>query len=850
MYVDSSQIEAQKYECTTDSITLSRPHFPSNTILISTKILNRIVRARNGNRSTAANLKVIHWNAGSRLWENKVTEIEALMLQMKPDLCFISEANLWDTTDDMDKNIPNYKLLLPNTMSNLKHARIILLVKSELIVHQLKYTNDEAAVIWVKIGDTRKNSLIVGGAYRQHHILGRDYHDSTWLDVQKEQEARWRKVLLSWKNITRNSKAVLLGDINLDHIRWDNPETKNEVMVENMKDIIETCGFVQLITQYTRSSRGTADSLLDHIWSNCQTRISNTFNISRGASDHNVVGLEISLRDIKPAGQNFVKRIWKKFNSERCLAKLKTYNWNEILQMTDVSLANSQLEEWLCEVMDTEAPMRIIQARTHFNNWITDDTKIEMRLRDLARDKARLTDLDSDWQDYRRKRNNCTARQKTDKTKHLKDLYKRIEEVKDSKSFFKTTRELLDTLPAGPPSSFHLDGRVIYKQKEMADMQAKFYADKVSKIKNELPRVNEDPLRVLRKAFSRWKPTGVKHTFSLKSITDRETAAMISKLSNSHAFGRDRLDAAIIKIAAPVITPVITHVIDLSLGTANFPQKWKLAQVLPILKGNNIDAKSPASYRPISLLPVISKLCERAAQTQMLHFLESSNQLHPDHHAYRTSTSTTTALIQMMDQIAEATDANLITATLALDLSAAFDCVTHKILHKKLEFYSFDLHSRNWIRSYLDHRSSYTVIGSAESEIKSSPHGVPQGSVLGPLLYLVYVNEMPSVTEDDLCDNWLHSRMDKLFNTGCEKCGHFTMYADDGLYGCCLFSTFVFYEESMVCYRRVYKGRFRRTHYPRFNRNSSAHLDELTLRGLLSISIKSQTRPTRANSTT
>ena len=137
----------------------------------------------------------------------------------------------------------------------------------------------------------------------------------------------------------------------------------------------------------------------------------------------------------------------------------------------------------------------------------------------------------------------------------------------------------------------------------------------------------------------------------------------------------------------------------------------------------------------------------------------------------------------MMDSIAEATDVNQITATLAMDLSAAFDCVMHATLHEKLELYGFDLHSRNWIKSYLNYRSSYIAIGSAVSEIKSTPHGVPQGSVLGPLLYLVYVNEMPSANEDDFCVNQLHSNTDNLFNTGCDNCGHLTMYADDGLFG-------------------------------------------------------------------
>ena len=111
--------------------------------------------------------------------------------------------------------------------------------------------------------------------------------------------------------------------------------------------------------------------------------------------------------------------------------------------------------------------------------------------------------------------------------------------------------------------------------------------------------------------------------------------------------------------------------------------------------------------------------------------------------------STTTALIQMMDSISEATDANQMSATMCTDHSAAFDCIKHSTLKNKLKLFGLDKITLDWIRLYLDTRSFYIVIGSAQSKIISTNHRVPQGSVLGPLLYLVYVNELPSVIEDD-----------------------------------------------------------------------------------------------------
>ena len=195
------------------------------------KKINKLQKIRNGNR--VEQLKIIHWNLGSKLWCNKLEDIELLLSEFKPDLCYISEANLWNGLDHHEREILGHEIIYPNTMERLGHARIILLVREGISVVKLnQYMESDTATIWVRVGSSRKKSIIVGGIYRQHRVLGVTDKEASRLDLKLEQEERWKRVVKHWKAASNNANCITMGDINLDYKRWQEPEFLQENMIE------------------------------------------------------------------------------------------------------------------------------------------------------------------------------------------------------------------------------------------------------------------------------------------------------------------------------------------------------------------------------------------------------------------------------------------------------------------------------------------------------------------------------------------------------------------------------------------------------------------------------------------
>ena len=334
----------------------------------------------------------------------------------------------------------------------------------------------------------------------------------------------------------------------------------------------------------------------------------------------------------------------------------------------------------------------------------TKETKLKMKERDQAREKARLSKNEQDWIHFRQQ---CVTENKNDKKKYFKKLYKKCQSESSTKNLYKVVQGQLGYKTGGPPQTFLLGGNHLPAPKQMANMQIECFQDKVDKLIRELPPTNKNPLETLEQSFKNWGDLANNHlTFEIKPITTLETLELIKQLGNSTSFSYDKIDAQSLKLAIEELYIPINHLINLSLKQSKFGNTWKIARVIPLHKGKGTSRLDPQNYHPISLLSPIAKITEKVVQQQLLKFMESTGQLNSNHHAYRSNHSTTSAVLQMSDSILQATDQNLITTLVTVDKSVAFDCVKHSIQEKKLEMYKVGTQARKWIMDYLGHRDT------------------------------------------------------------------------------------------------------------------------------------------------
>jgi hypothetical protein len=613
--------------------------------------------------------------------------------------------------------------------------------------------DDTIAAVWLECGLPNQHGIIVCAGYRQWRLLGQQDNSSASVT---EQLARWLVFLEKWEAALKEGKEVIVMlDANIDFLTWRRddsslPQNHSSVrlksLVDALFDQILPLGVTQLVMGATRMERGQPQTGLDHLYSNKPDKLSSVQTYITGMSDHKLLKVTRFTKSFKQAPRFVRKRTFKNFNDDLFKERVGECGLEEILSFSNVNLAAELLTSKLSEILDEMAPVRKIQTRTKYAPWLSEATKLLKEERSTAQAEAAATDDPEDWRQYRSIRNQVTAMGRADKTAWEKQ--KLDHTVNTASDLWKTVKGWLGWGGSGTPTQLFSNGKMVTSPSGLASAMNKFFVDKVKRLRLNIPPATSDPLTKLKEAMRRRECS-----FRLKMVKEDQVLKIIQSLKNSSATGVDYVDTRTLKLVAGMITPALTHIINLSITTSIFPTIWKWAKVIPLLKSVQLDPILTKSYRPVALLPILSKVMEKVVFSQLVEYLEQNNLIHPNLHGSRAGHNTSTALIQLYDKWVEEVEEGKMVGVLLCDQSAAFDLCDHNLLIEKLKLMGVEDQALCWVKSYLSNRKqSCFVDGELSVPLNLLECGVPQGSIGGPLLWLCFTCDQPDVIHDHLVD--------------------------------------------------------------------------------------------------
>ena len=665
-------------------------------------------------------IKVTHINIRSLRNSVHLTQVRELAQQKDFDIITISETWLNTSVSSSEVKIDGYKLFRLDRLHK-RGGGVCAYVRKELkasVHNNLSFISEENFhQLWVTVQYKKLKFFLICVTYRPP-----DCPLSSFEDVFKP---------IYMEALTLNKPIVIMGDLNCDGLKVGCAEHKT------LQRFLDEMNLSQLIHHPTRIT-DSSETLLDVVLVSSRSIVRHSGVLNVPISDHLPVYAELKLKSIKPSTQYITARSFTNYTPISFVADLagKADIFLSIFDGEDVNTKLEKLNNAVESSTNVYAPIKTIKIRSRPCPFITQDIKDLMKRRNQLHQRFLKTRDITDWNNYKKLRNDVKAMLRKAELKY------NSEEVQQKKGNSRSLWKIINRLIPSKEKDRHVYTKDLKSVANEFNIFFSTVGENAARESTRLAEINNISLNESLENLVRPK-SGL---FHFKRVTCDEVRSTVMSLPANKSPGQDKITSRIIKDSLPIILGPLTEIINCSLRTSTFPTAWKKAEVIPIHKEG--DHEIASNNRPISLLAVASKVCEKIVLEQFSTYLINNNLLSHHQSGNKKHHSTETLNIFITDTILEAMDEKKLSALVLLDLSKAFDSINHQRLLHKLTNIGAAKETVDWFRSYLTDRVQSTRINSTLSDPLQVFHGVPQGGILSPLLFCIYINDLADTSHN------------------------------------------------------------------------------------------------------